>query len=70
MAKKEKKKIKWLQENGYEGSLPKGYPYSVIVVEDGRFFGGNVTCFAASTACGKKPISWEEWRNCSEPTRI
>ena len=55
-------KIKWLQANGTVGQLPEGYPYGVIVIEDGRFFGGNVTCFAASAACGKKPISWEEWR--------
>ena len=55
-------KIKWLQANGYTEHLPEDYPYGVIVVEDGRFFGGNVTCFAASVSRGKKPISWEEWR--------
>ena len=56
-------KIKWLQMNGYRGNLPKDYPYGVIVVEDGRFFGGNVTCFAASVSRDKKPISWEEWKS-------
>lgn len=56
-------KIQWLQANGYTGRLPEDYPYGVIVVEDGRYFGGNVTCFAASVSCGKKPISWEEWRS-------
>ena len=55
-------KIKWLQANGYTGNLPKDYPYGVIVVEGGCFFGGNVTCFAASVSCGKKPISWEDWK--------
>jgi len=56
------RKIKWLQSKGYTGSLPKDYPYGVIFVEGGHFFGGNVTCFAASVACGKKPLSWEEWK--------
>ena len=56
--------IKWFQANGYTGHLPDDYPHGVIVVEDERFFGGNVTCFAASVSCGKKPISWEDWRKC------
>ena len=51
-------KIQWLQANGYTGRLPEDYPYGVIVVEDGRYFGGNVTCFAASVNSHKKQMAF------------
>ena len=56
-------KIKWLQENGYEGNIEKEYPYGVIIIRYNDFFGGNVTCFAVHTSRGNKVISWEEWKS-------
>lgn len=57
--------FEWLEAHGYEKARSlsvEEYEYSVIVVADGCFFGGNVTCFAASAAVGIRPISWEDWR--------
>ena len=62
------KRMLWLEEHGYRNvqHLSIEYPYSVIVIEDNRFFGGNVTCFAASVSKGKHPIVWEEWKKAME----
>ena len=58
------KRMLWLEEHGYKNvqHLSKEYSYSVIVIENNHFFGGNVTCFAASVSKGRQPISWEEWK--------
>ncbi|MBQ7830944.1 MAG: hypothetical protein IJ393_02575 [Clostridia bacterium] len=57
------KRFLWLEKHGYKNiqRLSEEYPYSVIIVEERRFFGGNVTCFAASKTKGKRFISWTEW---------
>ena len=56
-----KARVKWLEENGYEGKLPNEYPYGVIVVEGNHFSASNVTCIAANIATGNACITWEEW---------
>ena len=58
---KRKERLEWLREHGYQGGLETSYPYGVVVVDYGRFFGGNVTCFAASCSKGTRVLNWEEW---------
>jgi hypothetical protein len=62
--KEKKERFQWLEEHGYynaQNLTDENYPYSVIVVENDRFFGGNATCFAASITAGRKVLSWLEW---------
>lgn len=62
--KERKERFQWLEERGYQNVqnlTDENYPYSVVVVENNRFFGGNATCFAASLASGKKVLAWHEW---------
>ncbi len=54
-------RLEWLREHGYQGSLGISYPYSVVVVDYARFFGGNVTCFAAHCSTGRRVLEWNEW---------
>ena len=53
-----KEKLKWLEEHGYTGDIRDDYPYGVIVIDWGVYFGGNVTCF---TMCRQRIMSWEDW---------
>ena len=54
-------RLGWLCEHGYQGSLDASYPYGVVVVDYARFFGGNVTCFAAYCSTGRRVLDWNEW---------
>lgn len=56
-----KSRLLWLKEHGYEGRLDEDYPYGTIFVDYGYFFGGNVTCFAASAMTGTPRLTWEKW---------
>ena len=54
----------WLEEQGIQNVHKLddvNYRYDVVVVEEKRFFGGNVTCFACAGSCGQKVIGWEEF---------
>ena len=64
-ARKEREEIfSWFVEHGYEGLghlIDGAYPYSTVVIDGNRVFGGNVTCFAAAASCGARVLSWREW---------
>ena len=64
------RRVEWLLENGYQGNIDASYPYSVIIVDYERFFGGNVTCFAASCSKGKRILNWEDWLSMKEKGKL
>ncbi len=56
--------IAWLEGHGYrnvQNLTAEGYNFPVLVIEEKVFFGTNLTCMAALSACGRRQMPWSAW---------
>lgn len=56
--------IAWLEGHGYRNVqtlTAENYLLPVLVIEEDAFFGTNITCMAALSACGRRQMPLSAW---------